>query len=112
MFAMPWCWAGVYIGAWQEHSNSQRSAYSVLGSSLSALAARVANSYGITGPAITVNTACSRYILPTCQHSISSILSPDQGVAPCLDSYHSKYVVQSSIWIEHQHADTVPGLWS
>eukprot|EP01049_Picozoa_sp_SAG25_P008349 SAG25_NODE_742_length_5598_cov_36.107110_5_plen_176_part_00 len=50
---------GVYIGAWQEPMNTPQSAYRVLGNSLSALAARVANSYGITGPAITVNTACS-----------------------------------------------------
>ena len=50
---------GVYIGAWQPPASTPQSAYRVLGNSLSALAARVANSYGITGPAITVNTACS-----------------------------------------------------
>lgn len=50
---------GVYIGAWQPPASAPQSAYRVLGNSLSALASRVANSYGITGPAITVNTACS-----------------------------------------------------
>ena len=50
---------GVYIGAWQQPASAPRSAYRVLGNSLSALAARVANAFAITGPAVTVNTACS-----------------------------------------------------
>ena len=51
---------GVYVGAWQPAiSDPRASAYAVIGSSLSALAARVANAYNLQGPAVTVNTACS-----------------------------------------------------
>lgn len=52
---------GVYVGAWQEVSNGKTgaSAYHTIGSSLSALAARVANAYDLQGPAMTINTACS-----------------------------------------------------
>jgi acyl transferase domain-containing protein len=53
---------GVYIGAWQEPpqvSSRPPSAYRVLGTSLAAMASRVANTYDIQGPAITINTACS-----------------------------------------------------
>eukprot|EP00434_Breviolum_minutum_P038188 symbB.v1.2.033867.t1/scaffold4270.1/size42129/3 len=51
---------GVYIGAWQEVSISTKtSAFHAIGASLSALAARVANTYDLQGPAVTINTACS-----------------------------------------------------
>ena len=51
---------GVYIGAWQPAvSDTRSSAYAAIGSSLSALAARVANAYNLQGPSMTVNTACS-----------------------------------------------------
>eukprot|EP00930_Biecheleria_cincta_P054812 TRINITY_DN41211_c0_g1_i1.p1 TRINITY_DN41211_c0_g1~~TRINITY_DN41211_c0_g1_i1.p1 ORF type:complete len:1928 (-),score=287.72 TRINITY_DN41211_c0_g1_i1:320-6103(-) len=52
---------GVYIGAWQSATPRQSppSAYGVVGSSLSILAARIANTYNLQGPAMTVNTACS-----------------------------------------------------
>ena len=51
---------GVYVGAWQPVvSDTRASAYAAIGSSLSALAARVANAYNLQGPAVTVNTACS-----------------------------------------------------
>lgn len=52
---------GVYIGGWQEPSRTSQkaSAYRVVGSSLSAMASRVANKYNFQGPATTVNTACS-----------------------------------------------------
>ena len=51
---------GVYLGAWQPVvSDTRASAYAAIGSSLSALAARVANAYNLQGPAVTVNTACS-----------------------------------------------------
>ena len=51
---------GVYIGAWQTAvSDTRSSAYAAIGSSLSALAARVANAYNLQGPSMTVNTACS-----------------------------------------------------
>jgi len=52
---------GVYIGAWQSAvaGSSKASAYRTIGSSLSALASRVANAYNLQGPTVTVNTACS-----------------------------------------------------
>ncbi|CAK8997635.1 unnamed protein product [Durusdinium trenchii] len=53
---------GVYIGAWQEitpTASTGTSAYQTIGTSLSALAARVANAYDLQGPAMTINTACS-----------------------------------------------------
>ena len=50
---------GVYIGAWQPPGLRAKSAYAALGATLSALAARVANSYDLQGPALTLNTACS-----------------------------------------------------
>ena len=50
---------GVYIGAWQPPGLQAKSAYAALGATLSALAARVANSYDLQGPALTLNTACS-----------------------------------------------------
>ncbi|CAE8590436.1 unnamed protein product [Polarella glacialis] len=53
---------GVYLGAWQEPPQVAArtpSAYRVLGTSLSAMASRVANTYDIQGPAMTINTACS-----------------------------------------------------
>lgn len=51
---------GVYIGAWQEPPRTESpSAYRVLGTSLSAMAAKVANKYNLQGPALTINTACS-----------------------------------------------------
>jgi len=53
---------GVYLGAWQAPPLPEvrsPSAYRALGTSLSAIASRVANAYNIQGPAITVNTACS-----------------------------------------------------
>ena len=50
---------GVYIGAWQPPGFLGKSAYAALGATLSALAARVANSYDLQGPALTLNTACS-----------------------------------------------------
>jgi acyl transferase domain-containing protein len=52
---------GVYIGAWQAPADDagRKSAYSAIGSSLSALASRVANCFDLQGPAITINTACS-----------------------------------------------------
>ena len=48
---------GVYIGAWQPPGFQAKSAYAALGATLSALAARVANSYDLQGPALTLNTA-------------------------------------------------------
>ena len=52
---------GVYIGAWQSPADdaTKRSAYAAIGTSLSALAARVANVFNLNGPALTINTACS-----------------------------------------------------
>ncbi|CAJ1424691.1 unnamed protein product [Effrenium voratum] len=51
---------GVYIGAWQPAvSNARASAYHTIGTSLSALAARVANAHDLQGPVMTLNTACS-----------------------------------------------------
>ena len=52
---------GVYIGAWQPPAEdaTRKSAYSAIGSSLSALSARVANCFNFQGPAVTINTACS-----------------------------------------------------
>jgi acyl transferase domain-containing protein len=52
---------GVYLGAWREPPREARraSAYQVLGTSLAAMASRVANFYDFQGPAITINTACS-----------------------------------------------------
>ena len=52
---------GVYIGVWQPPADDaqRKSAYSAIGGSLSALAARVANCFDLHGPAITINTACS-----------------------------------------------------
>jgi len=51
---------GVYIGAWQSvDPNGKTSAYRTIGTSLSALAPRVANAFNLQGPVMTVNTACS-----------------------------------------------------
>lgn len=52
---------GVYLGAWQSPADdcTRKSAYAAIGSSLSALAARVANVHNLNGPALTINTACS-----------------------------------------------------
>jgi len=52
---------GVYLGAWQSPATDglKKSAYTAIGTSISALAARVANVHNLQGPALTINTACS-----------------------------------------------------
>ena len=51
---------GVYMGVWQvQEMPDAPSAYSVLGNAHSALASRIANTYGFEGPAVAINTACS-----------------------------------------------------